>query len=99
MNEKNLMNNKYTSENRMWHTIKDTFVSVVEVKDIKKYIFLDTSNYNVYKLKTRKLFLNFHNFRGEANLSKFFYNIMGQDMVEELGYWENQLSYTILNLK
>jgi hypothetical protein len=86
MNEKNLMNNKYTSENRMWHTIKDTFVSVVEVKDIKKYIFLDTSNYNVYKLKTRKLFLNFHNFRGEANLSKFFYNIMGQDMVEELGY-------------
>jgi hypothetical protein len=24
---------------------------------------------------------------------------MGQDMVEELGYWENQLSYTILNLK
>jgi hypothetical protein len=86
MNEKNLMNNKYTSENRLWHTIKDTFVSVVEVKDIKKYIFLDTSNYNVYKLKTRKLFLNFHNFRGEAILSNFFYNIMGQDMVEELGY-------------
>jgi hypothetical protein len=22
---------------------------------------------------------------------------MGQDMVEELGYWENQPSYTILN--